>query len=160
MKQLFNKKASYNFLLGEKFEAGVALSGDEIKSLRAGKASLADSYVIIRDGEALLINVHIGSYEKGAAALDTRRARKLLLHSREIEYLAGKLSGSNLVIIPTRLYFKRNYAKIEIALARGKKKYDKRDALKNKALTREAEAELRADKREDQKSGISDRESD
>jgi len=145
-----NKKAAFDYNLLEKFEAGIILTGDEIKSIRAGSASLVDSYVLIRQGEALLINAHIASYEKGAPDSDSRRDRKLLLHKREIEYLSGKLSGSNLTIVPLRLYFKGSYAKIEIALAHGKKRHDKRESLKRQALEREAQAALRDAKRKAQ----------
>jgi SsrA-binding protein len=124
----------------------VVLTGDEIKSIRAGKASLADSYVLVRAGEAFLINAHIAAYDKGAEVTDPKKDRKLLLHKNEVEYLAGKLSGANLAIVPLRLYFKRNYAKIELALARGKKKADKRETLRRKAIERDIEAGLRSDK--------------
>jgi SsrA-binding protein len=147
MKQIFNRKAGYNYNLLEKLEAGVVLTGNEIKQVRAGKAALNDSYVLIRDGEPFLINAHIATYEKAAEkTTDTRRERKLLLNKKEIDYLIGKLAGSNLTLVPTRLYFKRNYAKIEVALAQGKKKYDKREAIKRKEAKREAQRLLRSDK--------------
>lgn len=147
MKPIINRKASYNYNLLEKFEAGVVLSGNEIKSVRAGKASLEDAYALVRGGEAILINAHIALYEKGSATdQDNRKDRKLLLHKKEIDYLLGKLAGSNLTVVPTRLYFKRNYAKIELALAAGKKKHDKRAALIKKEQEREAEKVLRKEK--------------
>lgn len=158
MKPIVNKKAGYNYNLLEKFEAGIILTGDEIKSVRAGSVSLADSFVAIRNGEALMLNAHIGLYEKGSSDTDSRKDRKLLLNKKEIAYLAGKVAGSNLTIIPLRLYFKRNYAKIEIALASGKKKYDKREALKKQAIDKEAEMILRADKIRDKSLEIRDRE--
>lgn len=152
MKPIINKKASYNFNLGEKFEAGVVLTGNEIKSVRLGRVSLSESYVLIRDDQATLVNAHIAPYEKGTTSLmDPRRDRRLLLHEKEIDYLVGKLSGSNLTVIPTKLYFKRNYAKIEIALASTKKKYDKREVIKRRELEKEAQAVLRRDKLEAQK---------
>jgi SsrA-binding protein len=151
MKQIFNRKATFNYSPAEKFEAGISLTGEEIKAVRENKVDLTDSHVLIRGGEAILVNVYIGPYEKAAAPANARSDRKLLLHKREIEYLAGKLSGANLVVVPTRLYFKRNYAKIEIALASPKKKYDKREALKRKALQRDAEAVLRDEKLKHQK---------
>ena len=146
-KPILNKKASFNYNLLDKFEAGIVLTGNEIKQVRAGKASLADSYVVVRDGEAFLINAYVAPYEKAAeTSADPRQSRKLLLNSREINFLIGKLAGSNLTIVPTRLYFRRNYAKIQIALAVGKKKYDKREAIKKKEEKREAERFLRSDK--------------
>ncbi|OGY21502.1 MAG: SsrA-binding protein [Candidatus Woykebacteria bacterium GWB1_45_5] len=152
MKPIINKKASWNYNLFEKFEAGIILNGNEIKSARVGKVSLDEAYVLIRDGDAVLLNSHIAPYEKGVGGpADPRRDRKLLLHKKELDYLAGKLSGSNLVVVPTRLYFKRNYAKIEIALAAGKKKYDKRETLKRREQEKEARTLLRRDKIEAQK---------
>lgn len=144
MKPIVNKRAAYNFHLLEKFEAGVVLTGNEIKSVRAGKISLADAFVVVKGGEATLTNAYIAPYEKAAfERVDPRRDRKLLLHKKEIDYLIGKLAGSNLTIVPTRLYFKRNYAKLEVALAKGKKRHDKRAAIKKKEQIREAEAALR-----------------
>ena len=146
MKVISNKKAFFNYQILEKFEAGVVLSGNEIKSIRGGKVSLSDSYVLIREGEAYLENAHIASYEKGVNPEEPKRSRKLLLHKSEVEYLAGKMSGANLTLVPLRLYFKRNYAKIEVALAKGKKKADKRESLRRKAIERDVEAQLRSDK--------------
>ncbi|MEX0622061.1 MAG: SsrA-binding protein SmpB [Candidatus Woykebacteria bacterium] len=147
MKPIVNKKAGFNYELLEKIEAGIVLTGDEIKQVRAGKISLDEAYVLLRGGEAFLTNAHIAAYEKGALAdTDSRRSRKLLLNKKEIDYLAGKLAGTNLTIVPTRLYFMRNYAKIQIALARGKKKYDKREAIKRREEEKEAQKFLRSDK--------------
>jgi len=145
-KPTLNRKASFDYNLGEKLEAGIVLTGAEIKSVRAGLVSFVDSFIQIRSGEAFLVNTHIGVYQKATKEADSRRTRKLLLNKREIEYLNGKLAGSSLTLVPLRLYFKQNYAKIEIALASGKKKYDKRQALRKKALDREAENFLRKDK--------------
>ena|SRR3972149_11402075 len=146
MRQIENKKAFFNYQILEKFEAGIALSGEEIKSIRVGRVSLADSYVLMKEGEALLVNAHIAPYEKGDQAAEPKKDRRLLLHKKEIDYLIGKLSGQNLTIVPLRLYFRHSYAKIEIALARGKKKADKRETLKLKAIERDVEAGLRAEK--------------
>ena len=152
MKSIINKKASFNYSLLDKFEAGIVLTGNEIKQVRAGKASLADSYVVVRDGEAFLINAYVAPYEKAAETSDDpRQSRKLLLNSRETAFLIGKLAGSNLTIVPTKLYFRRNYAKIQIALAVGKKKYDKREAIKKREEQREAQKLLRRAKLEAQK---------
>ena len=146
MRQIENKKAFFNYQILEKFEAGIALSGEEIKSIRAGKASLADSYVLMKSGEAFLVNAHISAYEKGEQTAEPKKDRKLLLHKKEIDYLIGRLSGQNLTIVPLRLYFRHSYAKIEIALARGKKKADKRETLRRRAIERDVEAGLRAEK--------------
>ncbi|OGY24057.1 MAG: SsrA-binding protein [Candidatus Woykebacteria bacterium RBG_13_40_15] len=154
MKPIFNKKATFNYTLNEKLEAGISLTGEEIKAVRENKVDLTDSYALIRSREAVLVNAYIGPYEKGATTSSGRKDRKLLLHKKEINYLAGKLAGANLVVVPTRLYFKRNYAKIEIALASPKKKYDKREALKRKALQREAESTLREEKLKHQKEAL------
>lgn len=152
MKPIINKKASFKFNIIEKFEAGVVLTGNEIKSVRAGKISLDESYVLIHGGEAVLLHAHIAPYEKGTSApTDPKRDRRLLLNKKELNYLTGKLSGSNLTLIPTRLYFKRNYAKIEVALATGKKKYDKREAIKRREQEKEARAALRKEKLKAQK---------
>ena len=152
MKPIINKKASFNYNLLEKFEAGVALTGGEIKQIRAGKISLADSYVLVKRGEAFLVSAHIDPYEKATySSDDPRRDRKLLLNRKEIDYLIGKLAGSNLTLVPTKLFFKHNYAKIEIALASGKKRYDKREAIKRKEAQREAQRLVRADKLKYQK---------
>lgn len=147
MKPIINRKARFNYHILEKIEAGVVLTGDEIKQVRAGKISLADSYVLVKEGEAYLVSAHIAAYEKASYTTDSsRRDRKLLLNKKEIDYLVGKLAGSNLTLVPTRLYFKRNYAKIEVALAQGKKKYDKREAIKRKEEKKEAVKFLRSDK--------------
>jgi SsrA-binding protein len=152
MKPILNRRAGYEHNLLEKLEAGIVLSGNEIKSIREGKVNLTESFVQIRDGEAVLINAHISPYSKAADPnIDPRRTRKLLLNKREIDYLTGKLSGTNLTIVPTRLIFRHNYAKIEIALASGKKKHDKREVLKRKAIIEESDRVLREDKLKFQK---------
>ena len=152
MKPIINKKASFNYHFFEKLEAGITLSGNEIKTVRAGKVSLDDSFVAVRNGEATLVNAYIAPYEKGGDQLaEPRQSRKLLLHKKEIDYLIGKLSGSNLTIVPTKLYFRRNYAKLEVAIAAGKKKYDKRAVIKKREQEREAQAALREEKLKAQK---------
>lgn len=147
MKSIINRKAFHNYIFLEKFEAGIVLTGNEIKQIRAGNISLDEAFVLIRDVEAYLINAHIATYSKAAdKSEDTRRERKLLMNRKEIEYLIGKMSGSNLTLVPSRLYFVRNYAKIEVALAKGKKKADKREAMKKKDEIKEAQKFLRSDK--------------
>lgn len=139
-----NRKAYHDYFLQDSQEAGIALTGTEIKSVRAGRANLRDSYVQIRNGEAWLINVHIAPYAAGSRENpDPRRDRKLLLHSREIARLQSAVQEKGLTIVPLRLYLKNNRAKVEIALARGKKLYDKREALAKKEAQRVMDRELK-----------------
>jgi SsrA-binding protein len=133
-----NRKASFNYQLDEKFEAGMVLLGPEVKSLREGRASLVDSYARIRRGEVFLHNMHITPYPFAHHMdLDPIRTRKLLLSNREIKRLIGKTEEKGYSLIPTKVYFKEGRAKVEIALAKGKKKYDKRRALKEKEMKKE-----------------------
>jgi SsrA-binding protein len=135
-----NRQASFRFNLLERFECGLVLQGTEVKALREGKAQLKDSYAAIRDGEVWLIGAYIPPY--GPAARENHepeRARKLLLHRREIEKLIGSTAEKGLTIVPTRMYFKGPRAKVEIALARGKDVGDKRRALKDREQKREIE---------------------
>src|ERR671939_1336739 len=131
------RQARYRYHLLDRYEAGLVLTGTEVKSLREGKAQLKDGYATVRDGEVWLHNVHIPPY--GAATRDNHdpdRSRKLLLHRREIERLIGKTKERGLTLVPTRLYFKGPRAKVEIALARGKDVGDKRQALKEREMER------------------------
>lgn len=147
MATVLNKKASHDYFFLEKFEAGIVLFGAEVKSLKVGNASLADSFVRIVKSEAFLINVHISPYKMAVnAAYDPKRERKLLLNKKEIDFLRGKLSSSSLTIVPTKVYTKHNLVKVEVALAKAKKKVDKRETLKKKELEREAQAALRESK--------------
>ena len=133
-----NKKAGHDFYLDEFIEAGMVLLGPEVKSLREGRANLVDSYARVKRGEVFLYNMHISPYPFAHGAdLDPRRTRKLLLNRKEIKRLIGKTELKGYSLIPTKVYFKRGRAKVEIALARGKKKYDKRRSLKEKELKRE-----------------------
>ncbi len=135
-----NKKASHNYTLGERFEAGLALIGSEIKSIRAHKVNLSDGYVEERGGELWLLNVHIAEYAQADRfGHEPLRPRKLLLHRKEIAHLIGKLRERGCAIVPTRLYLKRGRAKVEIAVAKGKKEYDKREAI----AKREANLDIR-----------------
>lgn len=150
---ILNKKASFDFQLLEKFEAGIILTGSEVKSIRAGSASLAEAYVKI-DNNTLpkLINAYIAPYKMAIdPSYDPRRERELLLNRNEIEKLGSKVGASRLTIVPVKVYIKANLVKLEIALASPKKKADKREALKKKALSRETESYLRTDKKEHQK---------
>ena len=133
-----NRKASFNYFFEDIYEAGLILKGSEIKSVRDGKVNIADSYAIERDGELYLINSHISSY-KQASLLNHNpiEERKLLLNKKEINKLIGKMQREGFTIIPTKMYFKKGKAKIEIAVAKGKKQYDKRQALKRKEWNRD-----------------------
>ena len=133
-----NKKAGYNYYLSDFMEAGVVLLGAEVKSLREGRASLVDGYARVKGGEIFLYNTHITPYPFAHhIELDPMRPRKLLLNKREIRRLIGKTVEKGYSLIPTKIYFKGGMAKVEIALAKGKKKYDKRRVLKEKELKRE-----------------------
>lgn len=135
-----NRKARFNFEVEETFEAGIALIGSEVKSLRAGKANLSDSYAKIRRGEIFLIDAHISQYEQSNRLNhDPLRERKLLMHSREIRKLTGKVVERGYSLVPLRLYFKAGKVKVELALARGKKSYDKRESIRKKDQRREME---------------------
>lgn len=141
-----NKKAYHNYHIDAKYEAGMVLSGPEVKSLRAGRANLKDGYVRINSrGEAMMHNVHISLYAFATHnPNDPVRPRKLLLHKREIKRLIGKLNEKGLALIPLKIYFKENgKAKVELGLARGKRQYDKRATLKEKQTKREMEREIR-----------------
>jgi SsrA-binding protein len=139
-----NRQASYRFDLLDKLECGVVLEGTEVKSLRGGSAQLKDGYAQIRDGELWLYNVHIPPYGPASRENhDPERPRKLLAHRREIERLIGKTQERGLTLVPTRLYFAGPRAKVEIALARGKDRFDKREAIKAREQRREMERALR-----------------
>ena len=140
-----NKKAFHDYHIVETMEAGIVLSGNEVKSLRLGKANLKDSYARIKDGELFIINLHISPYEQadGFSAPDPTRTRKLLLHKREILKLIGKTREKGFTLIPTKMYFKAGKAKVQIGLARGKTLYDKRETLKKKDLDREMDRAVR-----------------
>ena len=133
-----NRKASFDYHIDETIEAGLVLLGPEVKSLREGRASLVDTYARIRKGEAFLYSMHITPYPfSHHLELDPMRTRKLLLNKREIKRLIGKTEEKGYSLIPTKVYFKNGKVKVELALAKGKKKYDKRRALKEKELKRE-----------------------
>jgi SsrA-binding protein len=139
-----NRQASYRYHLLERFESGIILTGTEVKSLREGNVQLKDAYAVIRDGEVWLLGMYIAPY--GPAARDNHdpeRPRKLLLHRKEIERLIGKTAERGLTLVPTRVYFSGPNAKVEIALARGKNIYDKRETIRRREVTREVQRELR-----------------
>jgi SsrA-binding protein len=142
-----NRMASHNYFLLEKFEAGVALRGTEVKSIREGKANLKDSYGLIKDGEAFLLNLHIGPYSHGNLANhDETRTRKLLMHREEVRKLLSKTQVKGHTLIPTRLYFRNGRVKCELALAKGKQDWDKRETEKRREADREARAAVNASK--------------
>ena len=141
-----NRKASYRYHLLERFECGLVLTGTEVKSLREGNAQLKDAYAVVRDGEVWLIGLYIAPYGPAARENhDPERPRKLLLHRFEIERLIGSTRERGLTLVPTRIYFAgpRSRAKVELALARGKDLYDKRESMKKRDMAREVQRELR-----------------
>jgi SsrA-binding protein len=145
-----NRKARHDYHIEDTFEAGLVLVGTEVKSLRAGRASLVDGFADVQDGEVWLHNVHIPEYTEGTwNNHEPRRVRKLLLRREEIKRLVGKTHEQGLTLVPLALYFKDGYAKVEIALARGKRSYDKRHALAEKQANREAQRALARRGRDD-----------
>jgi len=133
-----NRKAKFNYFFSEFFEAGIALRGSEVKSLRAGKVNIAESYAYDLNGEIYLINSHIPTYKESSYNNhDPKRNRKLLLNKREINKLLGRLNREGFTLIPTKLYFRKGKAKIEIAVAKGKRQYDKRQTKKKRDWNRE-----------------------
>jgi SsrA-binding protein len=137
----FNRSASHNYFLTDRFECGVALRGTEVKSIREGNANLKDAYGLLKDGEAFLLNAHIGPFSHGNAFNhESLRTRKLLLHKRELEKLKGLTNQKGYTLIPTRLYFRHGLVKCELALAKGKQDWDKRETERK----READKETRA----------------
>ena len=136
--EILNREARFNYFILEEIEAGIALVGTEIKSIRNGKVQLKDSYVIIKNGEAFLINSYIGLYEEGNQFNhDERRTRKLLLHKSEIKKLEVKIKQEGLTLVPLKMYFVKGNAKVLVGVCRGKKNYDKRQTIKERDLKRE-----------------------
>lgn len=139
-----NRKAYHDYQIEETIEAGIQLSGTEVKSLREGKVNLKDSYVLIKDSEAFLFNCHISPYSHGNIMnQDPLRTRKLLLHRKEIEHLRGKAQQRGYSLIPLKIYFKGPYAKVEIGLARGKRLYEKREIIKEREAKRAIERAMK-----------------
>ena len=138
-----NRKARHDYLIEDTYEAGLMLTGTEVKSCRAGKVSLTDAYAIVKDGEAWLMQAHIAPYSHGNRTNhDPLRARKLLLHRSEIDRLHAAAAQDGRTLVPLRLYFKHGLAKAEIAIARGKRSYDKRQALAKRDAERQIQKEL------------------
>jgi len=139
-----NRKAFHEYFISDTFEAGIALLGTEIKSVRAGRVSLQDGYVSFEQGEAWLLNVHIAQYDPASRQNhDPRRRRKLLLHRREIDRLAAKVQEKGFTVIPTRLYLKDGRAKVEIGLAKGKRLYDKRETIAKRDSQRQIDRAIK-----------------
>ena len=133
-----NRKASFNYFFEEIYEAGIVLKGSEIKSVRNGKVNIADSYAVEKNGEIFLINSHISSYKQASYSNHNPiDERKLLLNKKEINKLIGKMQREGFTLIPTKMYFKKGKAKIQIAVAKGKKKYDKRQSIKRRDWNRD-----------------------
>jgi len=143
-----NRKAYHDYFIEEQHEAGIALTGTEIKSVRAGQVSLREGYVMARDGELWLMGVHIAPYEQASArqAVDPVRPRKLLLHRREINKLLGVVQEKGYTIVPLRMYLRNRRAKVEIALVKGKKQYDKRATIAKRDAERRIERESKEDR--------------
>ena len=138
MIEIKNKKAYFDYTILEEREAGISLKGTEIKSIRKGSVDLKDTFITIKNNEAFLLNMYIAKYEEGNIFNhDERRTRKLLLHKSEIKKLKEKVSTEGLTLIPLKLYFKKNHAKILVGLCKGKKLYDKRSSIKERDLKRE-----------------------
>jgi SsrA-binding protein len=133
-----NRQAYHDYFVDETYEAGIALTGTEIKSIRAGRVNLRGAFARIKDGEVWIDGMHIAPYEQGSYMnQDPLRSRKLLLHRRQIDHLVGRVQAKGLTLIPLKLYFKDNRAKIELGLCRGKKLYDKREAIAEREARRE-----------------------
>lgn len=142
--EINNRKAKYDYEILDTIEAGIVLTGTEIKSVKNGSANLKDSYAIIKNGEIFLLNMHISHYEQGNIFNhDETRTRKLLLHKKEILKLNEKVQMLGYTLVPVKLYFKKNRAKILIGVAKGKKNYDKREAIKKKDIQRDIERNLK-----------------
>ena len=138
MIEIKNKKAYFDYTILEEIEAGISLKGTEIKSIRKGSVDLKDTFITIKNNEVFLLNMYIAKYEEGNIFNhDERRTRKLLLHKSEIKKLKEKVSTEGLTLIPLKLYFKKNHAKILVGLCKGKKLYDKRSSIKERDLKRE-----------------------
>lgn len=136
--EILNRRARYDYFIENEIEAGIVLTGTEIKSIRMGKVNLKDSYAIIRNGEVFLLNTHISSYEKGNIFNhEETRTRKLLLHKKEISKLNNKIILEGYTLIPLKIYFVRGRAKVLLGLCKGKKNYDKRETIKERDILRE-----------------------
>ena len=139
-----NKKAYYDYFIEDKYEAGVALHGTEVKSIRMGKCSIKESYIKIENGEVYIYGMHISPYEKGNIFnKDPMRVKKLLMHKYEINKIAGKMQQKGFTLVPLQVYLKGSLVKVEVGVAKGKKLYDKRESIAKKDMKREAEKEFK-----------------
>ena len=142
--EILNKKARFDYEIYDKFETGIVLTGTEIKSIRNGSCNLKDSYILIKNNEAYILNMHISAYDKGSIFnKDEIRTRKLLLHKNEILKLKDKISIKGFTIVPLKLYFNRGLAKLEIGVAKGKHTYDKKESIKERDIKRETDKTLK-----------------
>ncbi len=142
--EILNQKARYDYEILERYEAGIVLTGNEIKSIRKGSCNLKDSYVIVKNGEVFILGMHISNYKEGSITnLDETRTRKLLLNRKEINKLQGTVEIKGYTIVPVKLYFVNNRAKLEIAVDKGKHTYDKKEAIKKRDNERLAAKELK-----------------
>ena len=144
--KIFNRRARHKYQVLEKVEAGIVLTGAEIKSIRAGRVDLSESFARIKDSEVYLFNAFINPWMGSQKFVDSRRERKLLLHRRQILNWHGKIAGGKLTLIPFSIYIKNNLAKVELVLSKTKSKFDKRAALKKKAIERDIQRQLRGEK--------------
>ncbi|HDM89687.1 MAG TPA: SsrA-binding protein SmpB [candidate division WOR-3 bacterium] len=143
-----NRKARHDYEILETYEAGIVLKGSEVKSIREGRVSLVDSYATVENGEVILHNLHIAPYESASHfGHDPKRPRKLLLNKYEIKRLIGKVKEKGLTLIPLKIYFKKHLVKVELALVRGKRKYEKREAIKRRMIEEEIQRALKREKR-------------
>ena len=142
--EIYNRKAKHDYFIEDIYEAGIVLTGTEIKSVRAGNANIKDSYGVIKNNEIFLLNMFISQYKEGNIFNhDETRTRKLLLHKKEIKKINEKVNNQGLTLIPLKLYFKNNILKVELGICRGKKNYDKREALKEKDIKRNIDRQLK-----------------
>ena len=142
--EIYNRKAKHDYFIEDTYEVGIVLTGTEIKSIRAGNANIKDSYGVIKNNEVFLLNMFISQYKEGNIFNhDETRTRKLLLHKKEIKKINEKVNNQGLTLIPLKLYFKNNILKVELGICRGKKNYDKREALKEKDIKRNIDRQLK-----------------
>ena len=141
--EIVNRKAKYDYEIHDTYEVGIVLTGNEIKSVRKGSVNLKDSYVIIKNGEAYILNMHITNYDKSYINEDETRTRKLLLHKDEIIKINDKISIKGFTLVPLKLYFKNGKAKLEIGVAKGKHTYDKKESIKERDIKRDTDKALK-----------------
>ena len=141
--EIVNRKARYDYEIHDTYEVGIALTGNEIKSVRKGSVNLKDSYVIIKNGEAYILNMHITNYDKAVFKEEETRTRKLLLHKDEILKINDKVSIKGFTIVPLKLYFKNSKAKLEIGIAKGKHTFDKKESIKERDIKRDTDKALK-----------------